>query len=287
LLAHHRKKKIRKNYYKNSPAKQLAHRLQQAVNAIKILFGLTAVAAMSFLFIFGYDFLTQSNYFKASQISVFGHELLTEQEVLHQTGLSTGINIFSVNLATTRKLLLAHPWIAEAEVSRDIPSGISIRIQEQKPLAIIDIERRFLLNTQGEIFKEWKPADPFNLPIVSGLEFSDLNLGGTNYSQPFNAVMSVLKLGQKNGSVLSNKQISKIEIDKDIGLTIHVNSSLGTIKLGYDNYPSKYKRLQEVLCYIEDGSSLENVKSIDLNNPDRIVVNINMETSSAVNHKEV
>jgi cell division protein FtsQ len=287
LLAHHRKKKIRKNYYKNSPAKQMARRLQHALNTIKILFGLTAVAAMSFLFIFGYDLLTQSNYFKASQLTVLGNELLTDQDVLDQTGLSDGINIFSVNLTTTRKLLLAHPWIAEATVSRDIPSGISIHIQEQEPLAIIDIKRKFLLNTKGEIFKEWKPADPVNLPIISGLEFSDLNVGGTPYSQPFNAVMSVLKLGQKNGSVVTNKQIRTIEIDKDIGLTIHVNNSLGTIKLGYDDYPSKYKRLQEVLCYIENGKHFENVKSIDLNNPDRIVVNINMETSSAVDHKEV
>jgi cell division protein FtsQ len=257
------------------------------MNTIKIVFGLMAVAAMSFLFIFGYDLLTQSSYFKASQLTVFGHELLSERDVLEQAGLSTGINIFSVNLSTTRKLLLAHPWIAEAEVIRDIPSGISLRIQEHEPLAVIDIKRKFLLNTQGEIFKEWKAADPVNLPVVYGLEFSDLNVGGTPYSQPFNAVMSVLKLGQKHGSVVANKQIRKIEIDKDIGLTIHVDSSLGAIKLGYNDYPSKFKRLQEILWYFKAGNRFENVKSIDLNNPDRIVVNINMEASSAVDQKEV
>jgi cell division protein FtsQ len=281
------KKRIRKNYYKNSPAKQSAKKRQRAMNAIKIMFGLTAVAAMSFLFIFGYDLLTQSNYFKASQLTILGHELLSEQEVLDQAGLSTGINIFSVNLSTTRKMLLAHPWIAEAEVSRDIPSGISLRIQEHQPLAILDIKRKFLLNTQGEIFKEWQPADPVNLPIVSGLAFSDLNVGGSPYSQPFHAIMSVLNLGKRQGSVLANRQIRTIEIDKDIGLTIHLNNSPGTIKLGYDDYPSKYKRLQEILHYVENGSRFEKIKSIDLNNPDRIVVNINREASSAVDQKEV
>lgn len=286
-MVHHRKKKIRKNYYKNSPAKQSARRLQQKLYVLKIAFGLTAVAAMSFLFIFGYDLLTQSSYFRASQITVLGHELLTDQEVLGQTGLSTGTNIFSVNLSTTRKRLLAHPWIAEADVSRDIPFGISIRIQEHTPLAIIDIKRRFLLNTQGEIFKEWQPADPADLPIVSGLEFSDLNVGDTRSSRPFSAVMAVLKLGQKTGSVVTNKHIRKIEIDKDIGLTIHATNGLGNIKLGYDNYSSKFKRLQEVLCYMQSGNHLEDAASIDLNNPDRIVVNINMETSSAGYHKEV
>ena len=114
-----------------------------------------------------------------------------------------------------------------------------------------------------------------------------MNVGGAPLSQPFNAVMSVLKLGQKSGSIVANKQISNIEIDKDIGLTIHVNNSMRAIKLGYDDYANKYKRLQEVLCYIENGKRFENVKTIDLNNPDRIVLNINSETSSAMGHKEV
>ena len=33
----------------------------------------------------------------------------------------------------------------------------------------MDIGKRFLLNVQGEIFKEWEPGDPAGLPVVSGL----------------------------------------------------------------------------------------------------------------------
>ena len=74
---------------------------------------------------------------------------------------------------------------------------------------------------------------------------------------------------------------------EDIGLTIHVNNGLGTIKLGYDDYADKYKRLQEVLFYFRSGKDFEKVRSIDLNNPDRIVVNINTGASSAMGYKEV
>ena len=287
MLAQQRHKKIRKNYYKNSSARERAGRLQRLQNMLKIVFGFGAVAVMSFLFIFGYDLLTQSGYFKATQLNVTGINRLSGREVIQQAGLSDGINIFSVNLTMARKMLLAHPWIAEAEISREIPSGISVRIREHEPLAIIDMNRKFLLSRQGEIFKEWKANDPVDLPIIAGLEFSDLNVGEMPTSQPFKAVMSILKLGQKDDSVVANKQIRKIEIDKDIGLTIRINDSIGTIKLGYDDYPNKYKRLQEVLFYFQSGKNLENVKSIDLNNPDRIVVNINTQASSARGHKEV
>lgn len=287
MLVHPPKKKIRKNYYKSGPARQRAHRLHRLKNTLKCLFGVLAVAAMSFAFIFGYDLLTQSGTFKATQVKVEGVQRLSEREVMQQAGVSKGSNIFSVNLTAARKRLLAHPWIAEAEISREIPAGIHIRIQEEQPLAIIDLNRKFILNTQGRIFKEWETTDAVNLPMVSGLDFSDLNVDGMPFSRPFKAVMSVLRLGQEPNSVIAIGRIRQVDIDRDIGLTIHLNNNLGSIKLGYDNYAGKYKRLQEVLFYLKSGKTLENLRSIDLNNPDRIVVHINTEASSAKSHKEV
>jgi len=242
---------------------------------------------MSFAFVFGYDLFTQSGYFEAAYLNVQGCQKLDEKAVITQAKLSRGRNIFSVNLTTTRKRLLAHPWIADAEVSRDIPSGISVRIREHKPLAIIDMNRKFLLNKQGELFKEWEITDPVNLPVVDGLAFSDLNVDTRPYSQSFNAVMTVLRLGQHDSSILTNKEIRKIEVDKDIGLTIYANNSLGALKLGYDDYPSKYKRLQEVLFYLKNNRNTPVLNSIDLNNPNRIVVNLNVKKQPATGQKEV
>ena len=286
-MAHPRKKPVRKNYYKNSASKQRARKRQRLQDALKFIFGMAAVAGMSFLFVFGYALLTQSSYFSATRLNVDGARRLSSQEVLQQAGLSNGINIFSVNLTMARKRLLSHPWVADAEVNREIPSGINVCVHEHEPLAIIDLNRKFLLNKQGVIFKEWKATDPVDLPVVCGLDFSDLNVDGMSFSRPFNALMSVLKLGQKEGSVVANAQIRKIDVDKDMGLTIHVNSRVGTIKLGYENYANKYKRLQEVLFYFHGGQDVENVQSIDLSIPDRVVVNIKTETSSAMYRKEV
>ena len=287
MLVNPPKKKIRKNYYRNSSAGQRARKLLRLKNTLKFLFGLLTVAAMSFAFIFGYDLLTQSSYFSAAQIQIEGIQRLSSREIMQQAGVSDGTNIFSVNLTAARKRLLAHPWIADAEISREIPVGIHIRIQEQRPLAIIDLNRKFILNAQGHIFKEWQRTDPVNLPLISGLDFSDLNMDGMPFSRSFNAVLSVLKLGQKENGVMPIRQIRQIEIDRDIGLTVRLNNGLGTVKLGFDNYAGKYKRLQEVRFYLNSGKQLENVRCIDLNNPDRIVVHINTKASSAKGHKEV
>ena len=281
------RKKTRKNYFKNSAAKRRARRFQYLLSIVKIVSGLLLVAAMSFAFIFGYDLFTQSDYFSTQTISVEGCTRLDQQEVIAQAKLALDLNIFSVNLMTTRKRLLAHPWISEADVSREIPEGIHIRIQEHEPLAIIDMGRKFLLNRKGEIFKEWHQDDSASLPVVYGLSFSDLNVGSRPVNRPFKAVMTVLKLGLQSNSIIANRDIKSIRVDKDIGLTVYADNRLGALILGYGDYSNKYKRLEEVLSYLEKKEKISAMKSIDLNNPDRIVVNLNMNKSPAVGHKEV
>ena len=73
---------------------------------------------------------------------------------------------------------MAHPWINDADVSRNLPNEISINIVEQRPFAILDMGRKFMINIRGEIFKEWSDSDPGHLPMISGLEYSDLSVAG-------------------------------------------------------------------------------------------------------------
>ena len=83
--------------------------------------GIAVVLIMSFGFIFGYDLLTQCEYFKIRNLNIEGNRMLTREQVAELAKINENINIFSVNLSITRKKLLANPWIAAAEVIREIP----------------------------------------------------------------------------------------------------------------------------------------------------------------------
>ena len=232
-----------------------------------------ALLFVSLLFVFSYDLLTQCNYFRAKSLKVAGIHRLTQEKVLQQAKIISGVNIFSVNLIKARKRLLAQPWIEDAQISRDLPSGIDIRIKEQDPLAILDLGRKFIINTQGEIFKEMDAADRCRLPVIGGLEFSDINVKGEPRSAPFDAVMKVLTLGQKSESILPYNSIKKIDVDREMGLTIYAFDHIKEIKIGYNDYPSKYAMLKDVLFYLEKEGGFSQLESIDLNNLNRIVVN--------------
>lgn len=284
MLGH---KRIRKNYYKNSGARKRNKLIKRVVFGIKISAVGTALLFFSLLFVFSYDFLTQCDYFKAEGLMVTGAHRLTENQVLKAAQIQTGVNIFSVNLSKVRKRLIAHSWIQDAEVSRELPSGISIRIKEQKPLAILDLGRKFIINTQGEIFKEMDASDLCNLPIISGLEFSDINVKDESRSIPFNAVMTLLALGQKSESVLPYGLIKRIHVDREMGLSIYAFDHIREIKMGYSDYPSKFAMLKDVLSYLKKNGELSHLESIDLNDLDRIVINPAKIESAAKGHKEV
>lgn len=263
---------------------------------IKTALGLSAVAGMSVFFIFCHDLITQSSIFSAEQVNVLGYRRLTEAEVLSRAQIRPGMNVLGVNLAQARKRLLAHPWIAEADLSREMPSRISIRITEHQALAVIDLGRKFLIDPAGIIFKEFEAGDPSDLPVVQGLRFSDLYVHdrppsakpmpsattamGRKMPQPasgalFEAVMGVLHLGLQTDGAVSNRAVKKIQVDRELGLTLVTAERQTAIKLGFGDFSVKYELLKRIIDFLNQGRVInaQNVDTIDLKNLNRIVLN--------------
>ena len=255
-----RQKKLRKNYRKGQKAARWTRFLGCTMLGVKAVLAVVALAAVTGFFILIHDLVTQCDYLAVKELTIEGPQRLTHAQIARQARIRQGINILSVNLSLARKRLLAHPWIAEAEISREIPSRLIIQVKEHTALAMVDFGQKYLMNTRGEIFKAWEPSDPDNLPLVSGLNLSDLTVSGQSKpvppngdetrSAPFRSVMQVLQLGGKKGSVLPNRVVKKIHVDRQIGLTVHAFDRGKTINLGYSDYAGKYRRLSDFFSYL-------------------------------------
>ena len=278
------RKKPRKNQRKGKKTKREFKFLGQIRLGFNLIVAVAAVAAVSAFFILVHDILTQCDYFKISRLTIEGAQRLSEKEIAQQARIGKGANILAINLSLVRKRLLAHPWIAEAGVSREIPSGLSIRIKEHTPLAVVDVGQKFLINHSGKIFKAWDTSDPADLPLVNGLNVLDLPpvYGQTDPSEgkiarehtaPFKAVMKVLRMGRQQGSILPNRSIRQIRVDRQIGLTLYAFDRIKAINLGYDDYDGKYHMLANLFSYLKHQQSVSDFDRIDLNNLNRVVVN--------------
>ncbi len=283
----------RQNISRRTVANRRRAWLQRLVAVIWTGVGAAGVIFLSVFFVFVHDVFTQSEHFQARQIHIEGGQRLSPKVISAQAGIRPGINVLSVNLAAARKRLLAHPWIAEAEIQREIPSTLRIRIREQVAVAVVDAGQRFLLNPQGELFKEWESSDPTDLPVVSGLALADLrgvdrsatNDGWTLLdsdtaaskapapSRPMDAVLQVLTLGRDPASHLPARELRAIRVDRELGLTVVAYAENRAIRLGYNDYPAKYRLLGELLAFFRNQSNIADVERVDLTDMNRIIVN--------------
>ena len=246
---------------------------------------ITAVTLMGLFFIFCHDLLTQCGYFAIETIEVKGLQNLRPEQIKKQCRIDTGTNMLAINLDLARKRLLAHPWIREAAIARELPSKIVISIQEQSALAVIDFGESFLMDRQGDPFKKQAASDETymqnHLPVISGLGLCDLDRNNKFKGRPHQAVMKILKLGQVRRSILPNRLIEHIHVDKDIGLSLSIKEtedfySLKTSRLKFDNYSEKYDRLKNLIAYLKTinpkkNERLARLESLDLNHTHRIV----------------
>jgi len=206
----------KKNRYKKK--KPVEKRTMTFKQSIRILFKSTFLAlmivGMSLMFIFIHDVLTQCDYFKAESITVTGGQRLTPVQILETAEIEEGINLVSLNLKMIRKKLLAHPWIAEADIRRAFPGSIAIHIREQEPLAVLDFGKQFLINRSGVIFKEARASEIVGMPLMSGIEYSDWQTPEMSETKVFVSVLEILNIGKSVTTVLPNTMIKNINVDR-------------------------------------------------------------------------
>ena len=265
----------------------------------------------SLLLILAYDTVTQSSYFEARTITVEGSQRYSKETILKQAGLKLHDNILSLNLNTLRYRLMARPWIAGAEIERELPDVIHIRVKERVPVAIVDLNRParlagegvegrlFYLDEEGEIFKPVESSDKVRVPVVTGLALSDIDFNDQSRSLLFRAVMEVLRLSRLHQNVIPLHALHSIHVDREVGLTLYAflapcnlpatpdyapafaseadrrtqaGRGVVAIKVGFGDYESKYSRLGDIVPYLKKEGGFLNLQSIDLNDSDRVVV---------------
>ncbi len=259
-------------------------------------------AALGLLFVFLHDLLTRGDFFPARRIEVVGAVRLSAPEILQTAGVQRGMNLLGLNLSAARRRLLAHPWIREAELRREIPSRLDIRVREHTAIARVALGRGFLLNESGEIFKEADPADPADLPEVEGLTAEDLPVADRSEAQPATlrrgfgllspeerrppgralaAVMALLESAAAAGDVLPPPAILRVRVDRQLGLTVFLREGERRIDLGWDDYGRKLTRLAEVRDFFRAHPEMASYRRLDFTDPQRTLVGLEAPPQAA------
>lgn len=153
-------------------------------------------ACLALLGILGWgfvQFIRNEPSLHVQSIRVEGAEMLDEQAVIQQAGVTSDDCIFFVNPWDIRRRLEQMPFIHGCEIERLFPDRLIIRIRERVALATLVINNRlFELDREGNVLRELRAAEQHVGPLITEPAAVDAVEVGTKLTAP--AVLGALNV---------------------------------------------------------------------------------------------
>lgn len=249
-----------KKYRLKRRSKHILHELLRTVlllSAVSII-----VAGM----IYGYIFTISSSYFQIKEIIVNGCKEITEKEILSYAAVKPSQNLLAINLGTITRRIESNPWVKEVSIGREFPNRLIINLQERTAVALVKRDNGFnLLDVDGVVFKKHEKNDEVDIPVLNGCSSDD------NESVIFTKSLELLRYLSASNEFPTIRNIAEIHGHEVFGLSLFTDSGL-CIRLGFDSYENKLKRLNTVMADLERRNMKLGFLLIDLNDPAKITV---------------
>lgn len=234
-------------------ARRLRHR-QTVIGLVAV--GVTVLAMVAV----GMDRLLRPGAFPIKELRLEGEFTHLQPEAVREVVLQElGDNYFSLDLGRIERAVEKMPWAYQAKVRRSWPNGLSVRVDEQHPVARWG-ETNWL-NKDAEIIELEEFIEAFDLVQFSGPDSSAADVW-RRYSE-WSPVLSKLAL-----------VIRSIEIDHRFAWTVNigpVNSEYSVrVLLGVDNHEKRMTRFVSSFTALK--SEIDSTLSVDLRYPNGMAI---------------
>lgn len=228
---------------------------------------LTGILLLTALLILGYSQAMTTTYFGLRETQVRGVKELTEKDVLALANLKPAQNLLAVNADAIRDRVRKSPWVKDVFVGRELPKRLVIEVRERTAIALLKKGDGFyLMDADGLAFKKLEAGDESDLPALTGC-YRD---GRPNEPLLTKAIDLFNYLSTADG-LFSIKSIAEVNGDEILGFSIFTDSGL-CLRLGFDHYDNKIRRLKPVLTDLEKRNVNLKYVMIDLTDPTKITV---------------
>ena len=182
--------------------------------------------------------------FHAKSIGVEGERHFSERQVLRIAGIDDDTNVFRLDEGAVRRRLERDPWIANAIVSADLPSSVSISVLERVPVAVALTE---------EDGRQLIAADGTPLGVAAaGSALPEVRLVGEP-GQPGPAFDAVAAGAGVAGGMppAIRLQVELVVIGSDGTITLHLTDGVTVTYGGPDEFEAKAEAIAAILAYAE------------------------------------
>lgn len=129
-------------------ARRIAVRKEAGRRRLKRLLVLVAVAAVALAAVI----VLRSPVLDVDEISVVGTARTDADQIRAVAGIGNGEPLLLADLGAAAEAVESLPWVAEAEVTRDLPGSVHIRVREREATAVVSGEgRAVLVDADGRV----------------------------------------------------------------------------------------------------------------------------------------
>lgn len=214
-----------------------------------------------------YSWLTRSPLFSVRAVDMNRCANVTQEEVWAIVRGGGSGTIWSVPTREVARRLSKHPWVRSVSVRKAFPDRLVVRIEEHRPVAMVNLDALWYVNEDGKPFKRLTAYDPKNFAIVTGFAPADLKAGEAVTARDFRKALELLRLAEA-GPLRQN--LSEIHFDAQDGYTLVTRDAGMQLKIGNMEFRKAIRRVEEALPRL---SSLGGAPGIvDLKTEGRIFV---------------
>jgi len=207
--------------------------------------------------------LNAGEMFEFRSVSITGTQYVDDRELLRLAQIDTTLGLFELDLKAIAQRVKTHPLVAEAVVSRRLPSTLIIHVTEKKPLAILNLQQLHAIDARGTILASLTPERLFDLPVIMNVQLENKAV-----LQQILAFLSHLKRYQF--SLYS--EISEISYSDKAGIYFRLVHDSIPVILGPGNFARKGEQFSKVLAIMKSQNKLSKVRYFDLRFDNQVVV---------------
>ncbi|MSU01334.1 cell division protein FtsQ/DivIB [Tissierella pigra] len=191
-----------------------------------------------------------SDFFVIKNIDVIGNSKLTKENIISESSIKLGENIFKVSIKDGKEHLNRLSYVKDVKIKRKLPKGIIINIIERKEIIQIkEISAFLLIDIEGYVL-DIVDSEDHNLPQLVGLNIKDKKPGDNVFSlEKDNEGIELIKEGHAIKLLPKIKEIN-MEDDGNVNIVLFngITVAFGTL----DNVKYKLGLLNTILKDVEE-----------------------------------
>jgi cell division protein FtsQ len=241
---------------------------------LRLVLGLALVAAIGSGAAWGARrYVRTSPRFAVTEIVTSGGKQRGPDDIASIAGVTKGQNVFSIDLDRARGHLVADPWIETAEVTRQLPGMISIRITEREAAGVVGMTGgTYLVTRDGVVIKRVEAGDPVDYHVVTGVALQMLVDDREGASHLIRAALD-LAADYDHCPLAQRSPVSEVHVEPNGDLTLVVGRSGVVLRMGSAPYRRKLEQAVRIVAELDRrGAKPDTILLDDEARPERVVV---------------